>query len=236
MSANAAAKRVKVGIVGLDDMMGGGLIPGSICAVIGTYGTGKTTFSLEFIWDGLKRGEKVIYISLEEKESRLITYMEQKGWDTQPYLDKSLFFIKLDPTDFNLANNRIKNELPNLISEIKASRVVIDPISLFEDLFTNDSERRREMFRFIEGLRDKDCTIMMTSETSRENTFSSRHGLLEYLADTVILLRYIRSSDLTDVHLALEVVKMRMSPHSREIKPYDIEQTQVTVYSEANVF
>lgn len=236
MSVNAGVKRVKVGIVGLDEMLGGGLIPGSICAVIGTYGTGKTTFSLEFIWDGLKHGEKVIYISLEEKESRLITYMEQKGWDTQLYLDKSLFFIKLDPTDFNLANNRIKNELPSLIAEIKASRVVIDPISLFEDLFTSDSERRREMFRFIEGLRDKDCTIMMTSETSRENTFSSRHGLLEYLADTVILLRYIRSSDLTDVHLALEVVKMRMSSHSREIKPYDIEQTQVTVYSEANVF
>ena len=92
------------------------------------------------------------------------------------------------------------------------------------------------MYRFIEGLRDKECTVMMSSETDRANPFSSRHGLIEYLADTVILLRYVRSSDLTDVHLALEVAKMRMSPHSREIKPYEIEQTQVTVYSEANVF
>jgi len=49
-------------------------------------------------------------------------------------------------------------------------------------------------------------------------------------------LRYIRPSDLTDVHLALEVVKMRMSTHSREIKPYEIMQDQVMVYSEANVF
>jgi KaiC/GvpD/RAD55 family RecA-like ATPase len=77
---------------------------------------------------------------------------------------------------------------------------------------------------------------MMTSETNSDNVFSSRHGLIEYLADTVILLRYVRSSDLTDVYLALEVVKMRMSSHSREIKPYAIEQTQVTVFSEANVF
>jgi KaiC domain protein len=229
-------QRVKVGILGLDDMLGGGLLSGSICAIIGTYGTGKTTFSLEFVWDGLKRGEKVIYISLEERENRLVGYMKMKGWDVEPYLDKSLFIIKLDPTDFNLANNRIKNELPNLISEIKANRVVIDPISLFEDLFTTDAERRREMFRFIEGLRDKECTIMMTSETDQGNSFSSRHGLIEYLADTVILLRYVRSSDLTDVHLALEVVKMRMSAHSREIKPYEIERMQVTVYSEANVF
>jgi len=230
------AERVKVGILGLDDMLGGGLIPGSICAIIGTYGTGKTTFSLQFIWDGLTRGERVIYISLEEREDRIYTYMKQKGWDITPFLNTALYVIKLDPTDFNVANNRIKNELPKLIEEVKASRVVIDPISLFEDLFDNDSERRQEMYRFIEGLRDRNCTIMMTSETHRDNVFSSRHGLIEYLSDTVILLRYVRPSDLTDVHLALEVVKMRMSAHSREIKPYEIEQDQVMVYSEANVF
>ncbi|MDO9034759.1 MAG: KaiC domain-containing protein [Methanoregula sp.] len=229
-------ERVKVGILGLDDMLGGGLIPGSICAIIGTYGTGKTTFSLQFIWDGLTRGERVIYISLEEREERIFIYMKQKGWDFTPFLNKALYVIKLDPTDFNVANNRIKNELPKLIEEVKASRVVIDPISLFEDLFDNDSERRQEMYRFIEGLRDRNCTIMMTSETNRDNVFSSRHGLIEYLSDTVILLRYVRPSDLTDVHLALEVVKMRMSAHSREIKPYEIEQDQVMVYSEANVF
>ena len=225
-----------MGILGLDDMLGGGLIPGSICAIIGTYGTGKTTFSLEFVWDGLKKGEHIIYISLEEREDRILTYMKQKGWDISPFLNKSLFVIKLDPTDFNVANNRIKNELPKLIEEVKASRVVIDPISLFEDLFNTDSERRQEMYRFMEGLRDRDCTIMLTSETHRDNVFSSRHGLIEYLSDTVILLRYVRPSDLTDVHLALEVVKMRMSAHSREIKPYEIEQDQVMVYSEANVF
>jgi KaiC domain protein len=231
-------QRVKLGIFGLDDMLGGGLIPESICAIIGTYGTGKTTFSLEFVWEGLKLGEKIIYISLEEREERIIEYMRMKGWDVTPYLNKTLYIIKLDPTDFNLANNRIKNELPRLIEEIKATRVVIDPISLFEDLFATDSERRQEMFHFIEGLRDKKCTILMTSETDKANVFSSRHGLIEYLADTVILLRFARPSDsaLTDVHLTVEVVKMRMSAHSREIKPYDILQNKVDVHSEANVF
>jgi KaiC domain protein len=229
-------ERMKVGIIGLDDMLGGGLIPGSICAIIGTYGTGKTTFSLQFIWEGLKKGEHIIYISLEEREERIIEYMQQKGWDVTPFMNKSLFVIKLDPTDFNLANNRIKNELPRLIKQVNAQRVVIDPISLFEDLFDSDSVRRQEMFRFVEGMRDQKCTIMMTSETDKDNAFSSRHALIEYLADTVILLRYVRPSDLTDVHLALEVVKMRMSAHSREIKPYEIQQDQVLVYSEANVF
>ena len=229
-------ERVTVGITGLNEMLGGGLIPNCICVIIGTYGTGKTTFALNFVWEGLGKQENVIYISLEESKDRIQTYMEQKGWKILDYIDKSLHIFKLDPTDFNLANNRIKNELPRLIEELKATRVVIDPISLFEDLFTNDAERRKEMYRFADGLRNNQCTVVMTSETHWDNIYSSRHGLIEYLADTVILLRYVRPSELRNVHLALEVVKMRMSPHSREIKPYDILQEKVDVYSEANVF
>lgn len=229
-------ERVRIGIEGLDQMMGGGLLPGSICAIIGTYGTGKTTFALHFIWEGLVSGENVIYISLEEREDRIQRYMDQKGWDVSPYIGKTFTVLKLDPLDFNLAINSLKNELPQLVRKLDAKRVVIDPVSLFEDLFEKDSERRREMFRFVDGLRDQKCTIVLTSETDRHDSFASRHGLLEYLADSVIVLRYVRPSDLTSVHLALEVVKMRLSAHSREIKPYEIQEGQVLVYTEANVF
>jgi len=231
-----SGERRKMGIAGLDEMMGGGLLNESICAIIGTYGTGKTTFGLQFLWEGLKQGENCIYISLDERESRILEYVAQKGWDVAQHLNRSLFIIRLDPTDFNLAINRIKNELPRLIEEVRASRVVIDPLSLFEDLFESDSTRRQEMIQLIEGMHDLPCTIVVTSEADRNNPFSSRHALIEYLADTVILLRHVRATDLTDVHLALEVVKMRRSAHSREIKPYEIQQKQVLVYSEANVF
>ncbi|HUU75405.1 MAG TPA: KaiC domain-containing protein [Methanoregulaceae archaeon] len=231
-----SGKRVMIGIEGLDQMMGGGLLPGSIGAIIGTYGTGKTTFALQFVWEGIKSGENVIYISLEEREDRIYRYMEQKGWDIAPYVGKSLNVIKLDPSDFNLAINSLRNELPELVRQVGAKRVVIDPISLFEDIFDRDSDRRREMFRFVDCVRDQNCTLVLTSETDKNNIFASRHSLIEYLADSVILLRYVRPSDLTNVHLALEVVKMRMSAHSREIKPYEIQEKQVLVYSEANVF
>ena len=146
--------------------------------------------------------------------------MKLKGWDVMPYLNKTLFIIKLDPTDFNLANNRIKNELPKLIEEKHASRVVIDPISLFEDLFNSDSERRREMYRFIEGLRDRNCTIMMTSETDRDNVFSSRHGLIEYLSDTVILLRYVRPTE-----ISVDVTPCPRGSQDEDVGPFPGDQT-----------
>ena len=144
--------------------------------------------------------------------------------------------LKLDPTNFNLSINTIRNDLPPLIRKFSATRLVFDPISLFEDLFESDTARRYEMYRFVELLRDQHCTMVMTSETARDNPFSSRHNLIEYLVDTVILLRYVRPDDRTRVHLALEVVKMRHSPHSREIRPYEIGDDRIDVLSQVNVF
>jgi KaiC domain protein len=228
-------KRVKLGIEGLDAMLSGGLLEHSICAVVGTYGTGKTTVALQFVYEGLKKGEKVIYISLEEREDFLRATMQQKGWDMDAY-GEAFLLIRLDPTDFNIAISSIKNELPSLIKDVGATRVVIDPISLFEGLFEDESVRRKEMFRFIETMRDEGCTLILTTETDKNNQYTSKYGLVEYLSDTVILLRYVRPTNIAEVHLALEVVKMRRSAHSREIKPFEILQDQVTVYSEANVF
>jgi KaiC domain protein len=228
--------RVPLGIEGLDAMLDGGLVKPSICALIGTYGTGKTTLSIQFITQGLTNREKCIYISLDERVEMLKELMRQRGIDVTPYMNKSLFVIKLDPTNFNLMVNSIKEELFELIEKTGATRVVIDPISLFEGTFSSSVDRRLELIRFIEMMRDESCTLLMTSETESNNPLMSRYGLIEYLVDTVILLRYYRPSDLTPVHLAVEVVKMRQSKHSREIKPFEIMQDQILVYSGANVF
>ncbi len=229
-------ERVNIGIEGLDAMLNGGLLSGSICALVGTYGTGKTIFALHFMYEGLKNGEKVIFISLDEREDYLLEMMKDKGWDIEPHLDKTFFLLKTDPTDFNLSLNSIKNELPELIRKVGATRVAIDPISLYEGLFEDGSTRRTEMFRFTEMMRDLDCTLLLTSETDMNNQYSSRYNLIEYLSDTVILLRYVRPTDISEVHLVVKVVKMRRFQHSREIKPYEILEDRVVVYSEASVF
>lgn len=230
------AERIKFGIKGLDEMLSGGLIPGTVTSVIGQYGCGKTNFALYFLWEGLLNGENVLHITLEERTSRIEYYMKDKGWDISPYLGKSLTIVNLDPSDFNLAINSVKNELPELIKRKAAKRVVIDPVSLFEDLFDDDATRRKEMMRFLESLRDLNCTSLLTSEADKINQFSSRYNLIEYLSDTVILLRYARGEEISDIHLVIEVVKMRMSTHSREVKPYEILKESMMVYTEANVF
>ncbi|OQA52679.1 MAG: DNA repair and recombination protein RadB [Euryarchaeota archaeon ADurb.Bin294] len=228
--------RFGFGIKGLDEMLSGGLIEGTVSSIIGAYGTGKTNFAQYYIWQGLIQGQSALYITLEERTSRILGYMENKGWDVSQYMDTTFTIVNLDPSDFNLAINSVKNELPTLIKKTGAHRVVIDPVSLFEDLFHDDATRRREMMRFLESLRDLNCTSLLISEADKTNTFASKYNLIEYLSDTVILLKYARGGDVNDVHLAIEVVKMRMSQHSREVKPFEIHQDSVTVYTEATVF
>ena len=174
--------RARMGIPGLDEMLSGGLIRGSVAAIVGQYGTGKTSFAVHFAVEGLKKDETVLYIALEERRTRLIQYMNSYGVDIQKSIKNGkLLVINLDPSDFNLAIQGVKNEIPALIRKTQADRFVIDPISLFEDLFADDATRRRELMRFLETLRDMtNCTFLFTSETDRANPLSSRYNLIEY--------------------------------------------------------
>ncbi|MEK6838518.1 MAG: ATPase domain-containing protein, partial [Candidatus Thermoplasmatota archaeon] len=61
---NGAANFVLTGIDGLDDMLGGGVPRGHSIVVLGSFGTGKTTFGIQFLVQGLINGEKGIFISL----------------------------------------------------------------------------------------------------------------------------------------------------------------------------
>lgn len=221
--------RISTGVAGLDEMLGGGLVGGSIAAIVGAYGTGKTTFALQFVWEGLVRGETAIYISPEESEESIVRYMAMKGREIEPYLHRSFFVLKLDPTNYNLTINTIRNELPPLLRKYSATRLVFDPISHFEELFESDAARRHEMFRLVEMLRDLHCTVVMTSLADRDNPGSSQHYLVEYLADSVMVLRYSRPAGRPAAQLTLEVVKMRLSPHSREIRPYEIMRDRIAL-------
>src|SRR2546429_3321627 len=133
------------GIGGLDQMLGRGVPAGHIITVLGSFGTGKTTFALQFLMQGLINGEKAVFISLEEDVDSVVADAESFGWDLKRYLKgKKLHIVKLEPVDAKTTVTRIRSELPDFIKRSGASRVAIDSISLLNMLFANDTERRGE--------------------------------------------------------------------------------------------
>src|SRR4249920_140033 len=75
-----ASERISTGVSGLDDILGGGFDPDRLYLVEGTPGSGKTTLALQFLLEGVKRGEKVLYITLSESESELRLIATRHGW------------------------------------------------------------------------------------------------------------------------------------------------------------
>jgi KaiC domain protein len=221
--------RVEVGIEGLDEMILGGVPERSLVAAIGSAGTGKTTFGLQFLSHALENDERCVYITLEETRRRILDTADEKGWAFSEYAASGdLAVVDLDPVEMANSLASISSDLPDLIEEFGAS--------LLEMMYDRPPRRRSEVFEFSRSLKAAGVTTMVTSEASQESAYNSRYGIIEYLADAVFVLQYVRPSDFRETRLAVEIQKIRDANHSRETKPYEITDEGISVYRQANIF
>ena len=228
--------RIDIGVTGLDQMIQGGVPARSLMVVMGSAGTGKTTFGLQFANRGLEKGEKAVYITLEETRDAVIAAAGEKGWDFEQHAeDDDLAIVDFDPIEMANSLSSIRNDLPRLIDDFGAERLVLDSVSLLEMMYDDQAKRRTEVFDFTKSLKKAGVTTMLTSEGSEDNPYVSRHGIIEYLTDAVFVLQYVRS-EFQETRLAVEIQKIRNANHSRETKPYEITDDGISVYQQANIF
>jgi KaiC domain protein len=232
-----AVGRVRTGIDGLDEMLQGGLPENHIVLVMGSFGTGKTTIGLQFLIEGLKTGEPCIFISLEEDKDSIAKNAAAFGWNLSEAIEKKqLGLFKLEPSDAKTTITRIKSELPKFVKSFGAKRVVLDSVSLLNMMFSDDNERRSNLFNLCQLLRSTGATTLLTAEVKDENPRSSRDGLAEYTADGVLLLQSEENKEGGEVQLTIRILKMRRTAHSRRVKPYSITDKGIVVHAGADVF
>ena len=228
--------RIDLGISGLDNMIQGGIPERHLMVSIGSPGTGKTTFGLQFLYHGLQQGESAVFITLEQSREAILDTANERGWEFDRYeRDDQLAIVDLDPVEMANSLDNIRGELPVLIREFDAERLVLDSVSLLEMMYDDPARRRTEVFDFTRSLKNAGVTTFLTSEASESNPYASRHGIIEYLTDAVFVLQYVRG-ETSETRLAVEIQKIRNANHSRAKKPYEITMDGISVYQQANIF
>ncbi|VVC02556.1 Circadian clock protein kinase KaiC [Candidatus Burarchaeum australiense] len=234
-SAAKNKERVQSGIPGLDAMIGGGFEKNSTVIIAGDAGSGKTTFALQFLYEGAKKyGERGLYITFEEQKKSLFDHMAKFGWDFEELEAKGLIHVLEYPpheVDRFVAEGGV---IEDMIKEKNVQRVVIDSITSLVLLHENEYKRRQAFLMLIESLKKWGCTSLLTSEARTvHGEVRSRFGI-EYLADGMLAIHAVRRGDERD--FAFEIMKLRGIAHERKMCPIKITDKGIVLFPGQPVF
>ncbi len=216
--------RVQTGIPGLDGLIEGGLEEGTITLISGKTGTCKSIFSTQFIHNGAtKYNEKGLYITTGETIENIRKQAKKFGWDLDALEKKKMIkTVEIEPFDVETLMDRIINN----VESMKAKRVVIDSVSMFELYIHEPFKIRKFLYRILQRLRDMNKAVIVTSEILEDTKSLSRSGVIEFMVDSVIVLQYM---GMTKYNRSMSIRKMRMTNHSTDIHPLIIGPTGIHV-------
>lgn len=224
-------ERVKTGINGLDEMLGGGFLPKTANLVEGSPGTGKTTLGMQFIYNGITQyNEPGLIITFEEFPKQYYYDAAEFGWDFLDLEKKGLLKIVMtSPEVGRLGVEHVGGIISQHIQQMDAKRIVVDSMTHFARLTQDPLELRSIEYDFINALKREQLTSLLTRESPVLLGESTEDNSLGFVVDSYTVLRYVEID--SAIRKALFVLKMRGSNHAKDIRQYDILEHGLEVQS-----
>lgn len=221
-------ERVPTGIIGLDQLLEGGFPKGRSFLVTGEPGTGKTIFALQFLMEGLKHGEKCIFVTADEGPLDVMEQSASLGWDLEPYVEaKALAILNAGTYLSSLPGagkerqfdvQKAVSDLAAFVNQIGAQRMVLDPAGpfvLLRDSATRIQDQTRLLIKLLRS--SMKTTNLLTSYAVPRTGERTLHGVEEYLVAGAIVLEMIWKEHGLGRSLIIE--KMRCTA----VKPAQLE-------------
>ncbi len=171
---------ISSGTPGLDEVLGGGLRRGCLYFVEGDSGTGKTTLGLQFLLEGLHRGERALVVSLSETAGELATAAASHGWTLDGIHVRDLTG-KVDdggaPVLFHLSETTLDERVGHLLEaldEVRPERMVLDTLSALRSLSDRSGNLRRQLEIIQRRAHQLDCTLLVVDELFGEQMLHPR--------------------------------------------------------------
>ena len=187
-------ERCPSGIEGLDDILAGGLPSEGFYLIQGDPGSGKTTLALQFLLEGLRRGEKVFYITLSETKQELLKVARSHGWslDKIPVLDLSAVESLLRPeaqtTVFHPSEielSRVSQLLLDEVRKAQPARVAFDSLSEFRLMAETALRYRRQLLTLKQQFAKFKSTVLLLDDKMDKSgvidphVLSLTHGVID---------------------------------------------------------
>jgi len=220
--------RVATGVTGLDEMLSGGLVPGSTVLVRGAPGCGKTSLGLQFLVHGARNNDPGLFISFEEFPASIHRDAESLGWNLAELEEAGQLHLMFTTPQILLDSLASpQSALSRLMLDGGIQRVVLDSITHFARL-TDDSAKLRAIYNtIVNGLKREGVTSLLLGEESRTPDPRQERGRLSYVVDGIIMLRYVEVE--SAMQRAIVVLKMRGSDHAKEIRRAEIRKGGMVV-------
>jgi len=221
------AERVQTGVVGLDDMLAGGLPRATSTVVHGGTGTGKTILGLRFLLEGAQRGEAGILFTLEETAQQLRGIAASLGWDL-PRFEKNGLLTLSYISPIELSTDRFLDRVREHVHRVGARRAVLDSLTSLS-LGVPSTRRFNELvYAITKHLRARGVTLVMNMEIVDllGSAQLSGHGI-SFAADNVIQLKYVERDGRLERGIA--VLKERGVQHATEVRTLRVRATGIEV-------
>jgi circadian clock protein KaiC len=223
------SRMISTGISGLDEMLGGGTLTGNAMLIAGPAGAGKTTTAIQFINEGLKRGEPGVMALFEETTPKYLDQAKSFGFDLEKMIEEGkLEMVYIRPLDLSV--DETLYAIQAAVERVGAKRVVMDSISGLQAALapTFEQDFRESLYRLLGAMTGVGVTVLMTVElTENYNELRFTPHIVSFLTHDIVLQRYVEIEG--ELRRMMTVVKTRGRRHSCELRSYEVTEKGIVV-------
>lgn len=220
------ADLVSTGIEHLDEMLGGGLSPGTNTLLNGPSGVGKTTTAVCCGLEAIQRGEKAAYYLFDEGVTTMLARSKAMGMDLQPHIDSGMLQVfQIDPAE--LTPGEFASWIRRAVEQDGVGFIAIDSLNAFLQAMPGEKYLLLQMHEMLSYLNQQGViTVLILGQHGIVGDVRSEIDL-SYLSDTIVLFRYFESRG--RVLKAVSVAKSRTTEHQSGIREFRLARGGIRI-------
>ena len=219
-TARVSHRKLGFGLPALDEMLGGGLIEGSTTSLLGAPGVGKTSLALKFLEQGLRQGERALYLGFYEQPGRLLAKAAGVGMPLESFAESGELLIDWR-APLEVLLDEVVERLLKLVEHQRPKRLVLDGIAGLHEATVHTERNQPFTAALLHELRARHLTTVITEELPLFfEGVSSVRSISAAFVENIVYLRYVEQD--TVVSRVLSMIKVRDGDHDPGIRPFSV--------------